>query len=135
MIYLSYIFVFFFFQAEDGIRDVAVTGVQTCALPISAGGRRDAGLHLSPLHVPRSGPAPHEFPPAALDPANVGVRVRGLRARDGGVSGSDRRGVPVLFIWGCDGGHVNAEVRTRNAERKGEHLFRVPTSGFRVDVG
>src|SRR5256884_3441224 len=32
----SYVlFVFFFFQAEDGIRDVAVTGVQTCALPIS----------------------------------------------------------------------------------------------------
>src|SRR5256884_1483889 len=27
----------FFFQAEDGIRDVAVTGVQTCALPISEG--------------------------------------------------------------------------------------------------
>src|SRR2546429_5797538 len=27
----------FFFQAEDGIRDVAVTGVQTCALPISFG--------------------------------------------------------------------------------------------------
>src|SRR3989449_10505368 len=29
------LFLFFFFQAEDGIRDVAVTGVQTCALPIS----------------------------------------------------------------------------------------------------
>src|SRR5256885_3543766 len=29
--------VFFFFQAEDGIRDYKVTGVQTCALPISAG--------------------------------------------------------------------------------------------------
>src|SRR2546422_8939655 len=28
-------YLFFFFQAEDGIRDVAVTGVQTCALPIS----------------------------------------------------------------------------------------------------
>src|SRR5690606_41058894 len=27
----------FFFQAEDGIRDFHVTGVQTCALPISAG--------------------------------------------------------------------------------------------------
>src|SRR5207249_9182265 len=27
---------FFFFQAEDGIRDRNVTGVQTCALPISA---------------------------------------------------------------------------------------------------
>src|SRR2546422_6262929 len=31
---LAYLFFFFFFQAEDGIRDVAVTGVQTCALPI-----------------------------------------------------------------------------------------------------
>src|SRR2546429_5057461 len=30
-----YLLVVFFFQAEDGIRDVAVTGVQTCALPIS----------------------------------------------------------------------------------------------------
>src|SRR5258706_3833429 len=30
-------FFFFFFQAEDGIRDWSVTGVQTCALPISAG--------------------------------------------------------------------------------------------------
>src|SRR5687768_18217869 len=29
-----FVFFFFFFQAEDGIRDVAVTGVQTCALPI-----------------------------------------------------------------------------------------------------
>src|SRR2546422_7344219 len=32
---LMIIVFFFFFQAEDGIRDVAVTGVQTCALPIS----------------------------------------------------------------------------------------------------
>src|SRR3989454_797104 len=41
-----YFMVFFFFQAEDGIRDYKVTGVQTCALPISrslsvAPGRRD----------------------------------------------------------------------------------------------
>src|SRR5437763_4955309 len=28
----------FFFQAEDGIRDTSVTGVQTCALPISTSG-------------------------------------------------------------------------------------------------
>src|SRR3712207_8828830 len=28
------LYVFFFFQAEDGIRDIGVTGVQTCALPI-----------------------------------------------------------------------------------------------------
>src|SRR5262249_56696018 len=36
---------FFFFQAEDGIRDWSVTGVQTCALPISGdrAGERDVG--------------------------------------------------------------------------------------------
>src|SRR2546427_11735411 len=34
---LLYILLFFFFQAEDGIRDLTVTGVQTCALPISGG--------------------------------------------------------------------------------------------------
>src|SRR6516165_1063888 len=36
MQYFFYVF-FFFFQAEDGIRDLTVTGVQTCALPISQG--------------------------------------------------------------------------------------------------
>src|SRR5207245_3726247 len=34
----------FFFQAEDGIRDATVTGVQTCALPISGGRRVRARL-------------------------------------------------------------------------------------------
>src|SRR2546429_4720611 len=37
----------FFFQAEDGIRDVAVTGVQTCALPISPGRSAIALIRLS----------------------------------------------------------------------------------------
>src|SRR2546429_2654563 len=32
---MAILYLVFFFQAEDGIRDVAVTGVQTCALPIS----------------------------------------------------------------------------------------------------
>src|SRR3712207_4225119 len=36
---------FFFFQAEDGIRDIGVTGVQTCALPIFDGG-------ISPRAIP-----------------------------------------------------------------------------------
>src|SRR5256884_3333039 len=53
--YLCYMY-FFFFQAEDGIRDVAVTGVQTCALPVprvrpqglrdrGRGGRPGFGAH------------------------------------------------------------------------------------------
>ena len=39
---------FFFFQAEDGIRDYKVTGVQTCALPIS---RKFAHQLSTPLKV------------------------------------------------------------------------------------
>src|SRR5260221_10875903 len=36
--FFFFLFFFFFFQAEDGIRDHCVTGVQTCALPISRSG-------------------------------------------------------------------------------------------------
>src|SRR5256885_5809085 len=43
---LSY-WCFFFFQAEDGIRDYKVTGVQTCALPILFS---YLGLHPLPVH-------------------------------------------------------------------------------------
>src|SRR5947207_4534775 len=41
-----YFMFFFFFQAEDGIRDHCVTGVQTCALPISARRGLGSGLGL-----------------------------------------------------------------------------------------
>src|SRR5258708_2157232 len=41
----------FFFQAEDGIRDDLVTGVQTCALPIFLRGARKREVAL---HVPRA---------------------------------------------------------------------------------
>src|SRR2546426_8971045 len=44
-------FFFFFFQAEDGIRDYKVTGVQTCALPIS-GSRRARGPRPPPIPPP-----------------------------------------------------------------------------------
>src|SRR2546430_13744086 len=41
----------FFFQAEDGIRDLTVTGVQTCALPISG----TAGGAPGPPPIPTNG--------------------------------------------------------------------------------
>src|SRR5205809_5470221 len=40
----------FFFQAEDGIRDVAVTGVQTCALPIFRSRRLDTPILIITGH-------------------------------------------------------------------------------------
>src|SRR5260370_42161912 len=43
---------FFFFQAEDGIRDSSVTGVQTCALPISIDRHaRHAGRFVHDIEV------------------------------------------------------------------------------------
>src|SRR6266498_1471323 len=86
---------FFFFQAEDGIRDADVTGVQTCALPITGQGpgadarpgrRRRSGEgmsehgwpdhhddpgyhddHHDPLHEPADGAHDGEAPPLPDD--------------------------------------------------------------------
>src|SRR5207245_10349521 len=59
ILWLAFLF-FFFFQAEDGIRDATVTGVQTCALPICI--RRAPGERAGPSAVRSVGDtvrAPH----------------------------------------------------------------------------
>src|SRR5690348_17738053 len=68
---------FFFFQAEDGIRDGRVTGVQTCALPIWARGDQSS-VRLVP-RAPRRAQA-------------TGAGARSLRVRRACVRGRDRRG-------------------------------------------
>src|SRR3712207_2617239 len=83
MICIIKIMIFFFFQAEDGIRDIGVTGVQTCALPIlghdflrgDASAGREAVL-AGELRLP-PGSTPAERVPAV-------VLVHG----SGGISGS-----------------------------------------------
>src|SRR5699024_12003220 len=61
----------FFFQAEDGIRDRNVTGVQTCALPIlevplrlegEAQGSKDGGILQQPLYELQVRAKPHAIP-------------------------------------------------------------------------
>src|SRR2546430_11247727 len=64
----------FFFQAEDGIRDLTVTGVQTCALPISGPERG----------VPREPAAPARRRPRAVPPRGGGRAAAALRGRSGG---------------------------------------------------
>src|SRR5450432_105103 len=54
------IVVVFFFQAEDGIRGLIVTGVQTCALPISANSG-SGGLDVASVAPPVSGDASTEM--------------------------------------------------------------------------
>src|SRR3989304_6366212 len=68
---------YFFFQAEDGIRDVAVTGVQTCALPIFDGmtekgyyysankffSPEHGGTHMdAPIHFAKNGKTVDQIP-------------------------------------------------------------------------
>src|SRR5437588_5895327 len=62
---MSCLLVFFFFQAEDGIRDHCVTGVQTCALPISTG-PNPLPAHSDGAHAPPDGtrrPVEADLPP------------------------------------------------------------------------
>src|SRR6266540_5543267 len=51
---ILYINIIFFFQAEDGIRDRDVTGVQTCALPISSSSCSVSTADRSDLRVSRA---------------------------------------------------------------------------------
>src|SRR5262249_57014775 len=62
--YVAGVGVFFFFQAEDGIRDWSVTGVQTCALPICTAPAGGASL-IAPL-VAASERAPARGPCSGL---------------------------------------------------------------------
>src|SRR5229473_2513636 len=80
-----YFFFFFFFQAEDGIRDKLVTGVQTCALPISAEATR--------LTLPQR-TSPTANTPGSEVSSRYGERSSGHRAaaRSSGV-----RSHPVLM--------------------------------------
>src|SRR2546430_12752079 len=72
----SWFLSFFFFQAEDGIRDLTVTGVQTCALPIyvatravagASGAKRGADHHGQS----QTGTPPSVHPPGFLTSRNV----------------------------------------------------------------
>src|SRR5256884_2614573 len=73
---------FFFFQAEDGIRDVAVTGVQTCALPISAPRTNCAAAAR----------APRRFAPVARRPLLGEVSRPGVSRIAGSPRGQRARG-------------------------------------------
>src|SRR2546429_7199887 len=74
---LLLVFIFFFFQAEDGIRDVAVTGVQTCALPIFD------GLRCTRSSGPRFGAHLELFAAGRVVLVAPGIGIAPPRVREG----------------------------------------------------
>src|SRR5439155_5165103 len=114
--------VFFFFQAEDGIRDGHVTGVQTCALPISAG---DARPPRAPLGCDQDEDrdAVRERPPAR--PPRVRLDAPQRRAR-----------VPLRLPRGHRGGAALAHVpgvREPDGLRRGGARLLGPARGAAGD--
>src|SRR2546429_5906577 len=105
---------FFFFQAEDGIRDVAVTGVQTCALPISD--PRLIGWAVHPPDITAVAKQLRENQVAFTGPDD------GSRKRpDGSVLtwktinlADDRNGLIPFFIeWSADSVHPSKDAPAR----------------------
>src|SRR5207237_4039195 len=102
----------FFFQAEDGIRDSSVTGVQTCALPISR-------VPAFPPAYGRSLPETRDSPRCArlsVGPAAQGWRplpggLSGVRAHAQGTRSEERRvGKEWRARWGGAAGRIEVEA-------------------------
>src|SRR5207253_7808927 len=75
----------FFFQAEDGIRDGHVTGVQTCALPICPPARSGC-RPADPARQPDRAGGPARAGPARRDRARSEERRVGKEGRRGGAA-------------------------------------------------
>src|SRR5205823_11831437 len=69
----------FFFQAEDGIRDKLVTGVQTCALPISRP-LLDVGDSMQGAYIQKG--AGGQFIAAALESPKAREQIAAIHRRD-----------------------------------------------------
>src|SRR3712207_6979320 len=73
--------IFFFFQAEDGIRDIGVTGVQTCALPILDEWGREILTFVE-------GEVPHDFGSYSPSDAKLANATRLIRRFHDATAGS-----------------------------------------------
>src|SRR5205807_5716949 len=101
----------FFFQAEDGIRDYKVTGVQTCALPISA----RAGQQLTLVVEAQR---PHEAAHTVEPRNDLVLEVRlGLRERRHLAGEDEREAGAVRGVQRSEERRVGKELRFRWSQR------------------
>src|SRR5437764_10755986 len=107
---LTFKMIFFFFQAEDGIRDTSVTGVQTCALPICPPRRLfpppDArGYHRPPPPPDAARGGRLELRPPVGERADAAAPPVGLRRR--------------LYAGGGGGSHWRLRSEERRVGKEG----------------
>src|SRR5256886_9306548 len=121
---------FFFFQAEDGIRDLTVTGVQTCALPIS-GDRPGAARRAVARWWPRRRARPPWRLPGPPAPRSTGGTPRrepragwaaspAAGARPGESMGRNPRSGPALAV------EDDGDVPSRHIGPPGPEVLREP---------
>src|SRR5207245_7826239 len=106
---------FFFFQAEDGIRDATVTGVQTCALPISHRTRQQRRVWRPAATPDHRAPARRS---ARRRPAARQLRRQGHADRQGG---RRRRGR-------SEERRVGKEGRSRRSREREKEKKRIETA-------
>src|SRR2546422_2750736 len=102
---------FFFFQAEDGIRDVAVTGVQTCALPILfCSPTMELGVDIAQLNTVYM----RNVPPTAANYAQRSGRA-------------GRSGQPALVVTYCAAKSPHDQYFFRDPSRMVAGIVNAPT--------
>src|SRR2546430_14520727 len=99
---------FFFFQAEDGIRDLTVTGVQTCALPISGAVTPGSDSARGVQRIARSAGA------VSLNPRRSGERRVGEEGRSrGGPDHLKKKKKKKIMYW--ERRNKKCEVRSQGS--------------------
>src|SRR5437762_510726 len=126
----------FFFQAEDGIRDTSVTGVQTCALPISDIGAYVRTAALVPAEFGASLlPGPYRVPHYACDLWSVVTnKTPAGTLRSPGRPECNFVRESLLDRAAARLGMDPAEIRRRNLVRPDEMPYDVGTKSFGVNT-
>src|SRR2546427_12847848 len=95
---------FFFFQAEDGIRDLTVTGVQTCALPISEavrelldGGDKVAARRVLEAHSDSNGVAQAALIQLLIADSQLDLAEERLSATSTAITADDRAALRLVL--------------------------------------
>src|SRR5260370_27098285 len=117
---------FFFFQAEDGIRDSSVTGVQTCALPISA--------HQEEVEALKVALTPGTWANATFSASTSSWCAVSLRYTDARPAWAQRCSAARRFVTTSTEAprHTNATARENTLKACRRHSRIIPLLALRV---